>query len=367
MRILLACPYNWDAPGGVQVHVRQLAERLRSRGHEVLVLTPAERRPAEPWVRAVGRPVRVPYGGKIAPICCSWRSWRTVRGVVRGFAPDVVHAHEPMSPSTSMFAVLSAGGPVVATFHSFLERSRLLQVASPALRSVWRRLDARIAVSEAAAAFVGQAFPGEEEVVPNGVEVERFAEPGEEVTGLPPGRRVLWVGRLDPQKAFPVMIETFARLAPEFPDLSLVVAGDGRDRNAVRTLGPDVCERVVMLGAVAHDRLPAYHAAADVFVSPATGQESFGIVLVEAMAAGVAVVATDIPGYREVVRDGVDGLLVPPRDPEALARSIRQVLLEPGLAERLAAAGQARAREFSWDRVVPRIEAVYARVTQGTA
>jgi len=367
VRILLACPYSWDAPGGVQVHVRQLAERLRSRGHEVLVLTPAERGPAEPWVRTVGRPVRVPYNGSVVPICCSWRSWRTVRDVVRGFSPDVVHAHEPMSPSTSMFAVLSAEAPVVATFHSFLDRSRLLELASPALRRVWRRIDGRIAVSAAAAAFVGQAFPGEIEIVPNGVDTERFAEPSGEPAELPAGRRVLWVGRLDPRKAFPVMIGAFARLAPEFPDLSLVVAGDGRDRDAVRMLGPDVSERVVMLGAVPHERLPAYHAAADVFVSPATGQESFGIVLVEAMAAGVPVVATDIPGYREVVRDGVDGLLAPPHDPDALACSIRQVLREPGLAERLAAAGAVRAREFSWDRVVPRIEAVYARVTGRTA
>ena len=367
MRILLACPYAWDAPGGVQIHVRQLAERLRARGHEVQVLAPAGRRPVEPWVHAVGRPVKLPYNGSVVPICFSWRSWREIRDVVRASSPDVVHAHEPMSPSTSMFAVLSARRPVVATFHSFLDRSRLLELTTPALRAVWRRLDGRIAVSTAAAAFVGRAFPGEIEIIPNGVEIERFAQASGEAVELPPGRRVLWVGRLDPRKAFPVMIEAFTRLAPEFPDLTLVVAGDGRDRGAIRTLDPAVSGRVLMLGRVPHRQLPNYHAAADVFVSPATGRESFGIVLVEAMAAGVPVVATDIPGYREVVRAGVDGLLVPPRDPDALAGSIRRVLREPGLAERLVAAGRIRAQEFSWDRVVPRIEAVYARVTGRTA
>jgi phosphatidylinositol alpha-mannosyltransferase len=261
-----------------------------------------------------------------------------------------------------MFAVLAADRPVVATFHSFPGRSRLFELASPALRAVWRRIDGRIAVSSAAAAFVGRAFPGEIEVIPNGVDIRRFAEASAEAVRLPPGRRVLWVGRLDPRKAFPVMVEAFESLAREFPDLTLVVAGDGRDRVVAEGLPARVSDRVLMLGRVSHRLLPSYHAAADVFVSPATGGESFGIVLVEAMAAGVPVVATDIPGYREVVRDGVDGLLVPPRDPEALAGSIRRILREPELAARLADAGRLRALEFSWDRVVPRIEAVYARV-----
>jgi phosphatidylinositol alpha-mannosyltransferase len=361
MRIVLTCPYSWDAPGGVQVHVRELAVCLRSRGHEVLVLAPGERAALDHWVRVVGRPVRVPYHGTVAPICFSWSSWRRVRGSIRRFSPEVVHAHEPMTPSTSMLAVLAGHGPVVATFHSFLDRSRLLELAAPALRPVWRRIDARIAVSGAAASFLARAFPGEVEIVPNGVAVERFAEPHPAAEGLPAGRRLLWVNRLDPQKGFPVMVRAFQRLSAEFADLSLVVAGDGRDRGALRLLPPEQARRVLMLGTVPHDRLPAYHAGADVFASPALGQESFGMVLVEAMAAGVPVVATDIPGYRDVVRHGVDGLLVPPNDPNSLARAIASVLREPALADRLAAAGRARAMGYSWEVVVPRIEDVYRR------
>ena len=366
MRIALACPYAWDAPGGVQVHVAQLAEHLRERGHEVLVLAPGSARPAEPWVRIVGRPVRVRYHGTVAPICFSAASSRRIRESLRRFAPDVVHAHEPLSPSTSMLAVRASSSPVVATFHSYLGRSRLMEAAAPALRTIWRRLDARIAVSEAAAAFLAQAIPGPVEVIPNGVDIGRFARATEPADGLPTGRVVLWVNRLDPQKGFRVMVRAFERLAEGRGDVSLVVAGDGADAGAVEALPGALRGRVHMLGRVAHEDLPAYQAGADVFVSPAVGQESFGIVLVEAMAAGVPVVATDIPGYREVVRGGVEGLLVPPGDAGALAEALGRVLDDPELSSRLGTAGAERARAFSWDAVLPRIEEVYERVTGAT-
>jgi phosphatidylinositol alpha-mannosyltransferase len=262
-----------------------------------------------------------------------------------------------------MLAVRSSAVPVVATFHSYLGRSRLMEAAAPALRSVWRRLDARIAVSAAAATFLAQAIPGRVEVIPNGVDVELFRRPTAPAPDLPPGRTVLWVNRLDPQKGFRVMVRAFALLAQGRDDVALVVVGDGADAGAVATLPEAIRGRVAMLGRVPHGELPPYHAAADVYVSPAVGQESFGIVLVEAMAAGVPVVATDIPGYREVVRDGVDGLLVPPGDAGALAAAVGRVLDDAGLAERLAEAGAERADAFSWDVVMPRIEEIYRRVT----
>ena len=286
---------------------------------------------------------------------------------MRAFGPDVIHAHEPLTPSTSMLAVRATGAPVVATFHASLGRSRLMEVASPLLSAVYRRVDAGIAVSEAAAAFLARAIPGEVDIVPNGLDVDRFAHPGPPAEGMPPGRLLLWVGRLDPQKGFPVLIRAFARLADAFPDLWLLVAGDGRDRGAAGSLPEAVRRRVRMLGAVRHEDLPPYHAAAEVFVSSATARESFGYVLVEAMAAGLPVVATDIAGYREVVRDGVEGLLVPPNDPDALARALARILSDPGLAARLGVAGRERARGFAWDFIVPRIEAIYRRVTGSPA
>jgi phosphatidylinositol alpha-mannosyltransferase len=363
VRVLLACPYAWDVPGGVQVHVRELAAALEGRGHETLVVAPAvSSSGGDPTARIVGRAVRVPYGGTVAPICFSRRSFRRIGRLMEVFEPDVVHAHEPFSPSTSMLATLAADAPVVATFHSYADRSRLLELAAPALRRVHRRIAAPIAVSSAAAEHLGRAVPGDVEIVPNGVDVGRFASDQAPAPGLPPGRVVLWVNRLDRQKGFGVAVRAFARLAADLDDVRLVVAGDGRDRDAVGLLSVRDRGRVVMLGTVPNRDLPPYHAAADVFVAPALDQESFGIVLVEAMAAGVPVVASDIPGYREVVRDGIDGLLVPRGDPNALAIAIRRVLEDSDLATGLSRAGRERAGEFSWEVVAPRIESVYRRV-----
>ena len=362
LKILLVCPYDWGAPGGVQVHVRQLAAELRTRGHRTTILAPGSRPSEDAGVRIVGRPVRVPYRGTVAPISFSPGAWRRIRSAMRTFDPDVIHAHEPLTPSTSMLAVLAAEAPVVATFHASLDRSRLMELAGPALRQVSGRIDAAVAVSDAAASFVRRVVRVPLEIVPNGVDVPAFSDPGRPVEGLPAGPKILWVNRLDPQKGFEIMLRAFEQLASEVGEVHLLVAGDGRDRVLLRSLPGDLRSRVMRLGTVPHEVLPRYHAAADVFASPATGQESFGIVLVEAMAAGVPVVATDIPGYREVVRDGVDGLLVPPNDPNALAAAIRRVLSEPELAAALKAAGRSRAQAFSWLAIAPRIEAVYDRV-----
>lgn len=368
MRVLLACPYAWDAPGGVQVHVGELGERLRERGHETLILAPAWRRPEGPGLRIVGRPIDVPYNRSTAPICPSPASARRVGEALRAFEPDVVHAHEPLTPSTSMFAMRGAaraGVPVVATFHSGASRALLFDLAAPILRRMARAIAIRVAVSEAAAGFARRRIGGRFRVIPNGVDVGRFrnAEPAD----LPPGRRVLFVGRLHARKGFPVAVDAFARLAARFDDVLLVGAGEGEDRRAVTGLPAEARGRVVLLGHVPNADLPPIHAACDLLVAPSRGGESFGIVVAEAMAAGLPVVASDIPGYREVVRDGVDGLLVPPGDPVALAEGCARILSDASLARRLAEGGRARAETFSWDRVVGDLEAAYeeAGATRG--
>jgi phosphatidylinositol alpha-mannosyltransferase len=360
VRVLLACPYAWDAPGGVQAHIRGLAGYLREAGHEVRIVTPATTAD-DPAVEVVAAPVRVPYRGTVAPIAPWPGQRRRIRSVIESFAPDVVHAHEPLVPSTSRMAARVSPVPVVGTFHAFAERSLLLRLGRPAVAGAWKRLAARIAVSEAAADFVSGPLQPRPRIIPNGVDVEAFgrALPAQE---LPEGRRVVWVNRLDPQKGFPIAVAAFERMAESAGDLWFVVAGDGRDRTAVRSLPPDVGARVMLLGDIPHERVPSILAGAAALVSPAIGQESFGVVLVEAMAAGVPVVASDIPGYRDVVRDGVDGLLVPPRDAEALAAAVGSLLRDPGRAERLRNAGRARAGRFAWERVGAEIEAVYQDV-----
>ena len=351
------CPYAWDDPGGVQVHVRELGERLRRRGHEVIALAPARRRPKEPWVVRVGTPLDVPYNASNAPISPWPTTRRAVRRALEAFQPEVVHAHEPLTPSASMFATLSSRAPVVATFHSGATRSRLFDLAAPALRRVAARITTRVAVSEAAAAFVRARVGGGFAIVPNGVDVARFASASP--ADLGDGRKVLFVGRLDERKGFPTMIRAFGSLASDRPDLRLVVIGDGEDRREANDLPPEIRDRIRLLGAVPNTEIHPILAACHVYAGPSIGGESFGVVLVEAMAAGLPVVASDIPGYREVLRHDRDGLLVPARDPAALASALGAILDDPGLAERLAAAGRERAAGFDWDVVAARLEELY--------
>jgi phosphatidylinositol alpha-mannosyltransferase len=263
-----------------------------------------------------------------------------------------------------MFASRFPGAPVVATFHAYADRALLFSATAPALRGVWRRLTVRIAVSEAAASFVAGRFPQDGlRVIPNGAEVEAFA--GADPAPLPEGRRILFVNRLDRRKGFPIMVRAFAIISNRYPDALLVVAGDGKERRAVRGLPERVRDRVVMLGSVPHHLLPPYHAASEVFCAPATGRESFGIVLVEAMAAGLPVVASDIPGYREVVRHQVEGMLVPPSDPRRLAAAVSGILDQPEVGRAMGAAGRIRAGRYSWDQVAREVEAAYEEALGG--
>ncbi|HTG47135.1 MAG TPA: glycosyltransferase family 4 protein [Actinomycetota bacterium] len=358
MRIAFACPYAWDDPGGVQVQVRELATRLHASGDEVLVVTPARTPPEEPWVVPVGRPVDIPYNASNAPIDPRPWSRAAVRHALASFGPEVVHAHQPTAPSTGLWATLEARAPVVGTFHSGAGRARLYDLAGPVLRRAMRRLAVRTAVSERAAEFERARIGGEYRIVPNGCDVRRFQDA--KPTDLGEGRKVLFVGRLDERKGFPIAVKAFERLATTFEDLRLVVVGDGPEGSAVSVLGEELIRRVTMLGAVPNAELPPIAAACDLYLGPAIGGESFGVVLIEAMAAGLPVVASDTPGYDEVVRDGGDGLLVPPGDPAALADAAARVLHDPALAARLTAGGAERARAYDWSEVLPAITDVYA-------
>jgi phosphatidylinositol alpha-mannosyltransferase len=351
VRIALACPYAWDDPGGVQVHVRELASYLRNAGHETLVVTPARRTVADPGVVVVGRPIDVPYNRSNAPIDPRPWSVRSVRRVLDRFRPDVVHAHQPTAPSTGMWATLAARVPVVGSFHSGADRSVLYDLAAPVVRRVTGRLAMRIAVSERAASF---------ELVPNGLDVGAFA--AADPADLGPGRKLLFVGRLHPRKGFLVAVAAFRILAADRPDLRLIVVGEGEQRGAIDLLPPALRERVRLLGTVGHAELPRIHAGCDVYLGPAVGGESFGYVLIEAMAAGLPVVASDIPGYDEVVVDGADGLLVPPSDPDALAAATARVLDDRAFADKVATAGREHARAFDWSVVGARLVGLYEQV-----
>ncbi len=363
MRIALTCPYAWDDAGGVQTHVRELGRRLIARGHDVIAIAPARGAVEDPWLRVVGGPVNLRYNRSSAPIDPRPWSYPRVRDALARFRPDVVHAHEPLAPSTSMWATLAGVAPVVATFHSGAERSRLFDLAAPVLRRIADRLAIRVAVSRAAARFAGSRLGGVYRIVPNGVDVARFASA--EPADLGSGTKLLFVGRLDERKGFRVAVDAFAELAPRRPALRLVVAGDGPERDVLGRLAVEIRGRVRLLGTVPNAELHPIEAACDLYLGPAIGGESFGVVLIEAMAAGLPVVASAIPGYDEVVTDGVEGFLVPPREPRALSAAIERVLDDQELARAMADAGRRRAATFDWSVVVGQLEALYAEAAAG--
>lgn len=366
MRIAIVSPYDLTVPGGVQSHVRHLAEQLRATGDEVVLVGPGD----DPGHLGVGRSIGVPFNGSVAPIAVSPRAAARTRRLVARLRADVVHVHEPLVPVVGLSAVLSATAPVVATFHAWSDDARLYRLARPVGRRVLDRITVPIAVSPAAASYHAAALgvPARRfAIVPNGVEVARFAEP----TPLPalaaPGRpTLLFVGRLERRKGLDPLIRAFTRLKADEPELRLLVVGEGPERDRCAALLPTALrDDVVFLGRVSDRELAGCYAAADLYVSPALGGESFGIVLLEAMAAGRTVVASDLPGYRGVVDDGITGRLVPPGDPAALAAVIAELLGQPSRRAALAAEARRAAARYDWPVVTARIREHYAAAQRG--
>jgi phosphatidylinositol alpha-mannosyltransferase len=367
MRIIQVSPYSWDAHGGVQAHVRQLARHLEARGHEVLVLAPGTTPGWHDGACIIGRPVALAVNGSVAQLSLAPSALTALGDAMARFGPEVVHVHEPFALGVGVSAVWSAPAPVVATFHSHFEpgtmQGQLYTAAAPLLRPTWKRVALRIAVSRAARHSVKRRLgKGDIRILPNGVDVDRFAL-AEPARDLPQGRRLLFVGRLEPRKGLGIALQAFTRLAESDDAVQLLVVGDGPERELVAPLPPHVRARVHLLGRVSDDALPSYYRAADVFVAPSTGGESFGIVLAEAMAAGLPIVASDITGYRDVARANREAVLVRPNDPTALADALAALLADPDERARLGANGALRARTFDWSSIVDELEAVYRTVT----
>ena len=363
MRIGIVCPYSLDVPGGVQNHVKDLAEALIARGHYVSVLAPSEDGDLPPYIVGAGRAVPVPYNGAVARMSFGPVVAARVRRWVREGRFDVLHLHEPLIPSLSMLALWSAECPVVATFHGSNVRSRALSASASILRPSIEKITARIAVSEYARDTMVHHLGGEPVVIPNGLYVDRFtsARPRSEWRGEQ--GTVAFVGRLDePRKGFPLIAEAFGRIALDRPGLRLLVVGGG-DIDAARDRLPDgVRDQVRFLGRASDEDKAAALATADVYVAPNTGGESFGIVLVEAMAAGTTVLASDIPAFRRVLADGALGALFANEDADDLTASLTALLDDPARREVLTRAASAGVRRYDWASVAGQIEQVYETV-----
>lgn len=366
MKIAIVSPYSWKYPGGVNSHVRGLASEMRGRGHEVTVIAP-ELSGEIPMVSTVdaGRSVSIPANGSIAHIALSPTASRLIRKVMRESSFEILHVHEPFVPLLSRAAVLAATCKVVATFHAAGgERSFLRFLARATSASVFGKIDGLIAVSPSARATAMSTFPGDYELIPNGVDTKRFSPEGPSVPLASPGDSIiLFVGRDEPRKGLGVLLRAFELLLERIPHARLVLVGPGLSNSrALGSLPLKVRDGLICVGEVGADELPAYYRAADIFCAPSIESESFGITLVEAMACGTPVIASDIPGYEYVVEVAGGGFLFSPGDAGELATLIANLLADEEARGKVATNALEGAKRFSWERVGEEIEKYYLEV-----
>lgn len=364
MKIGLVCPYDWDSPGGVQVHVLDQALEFIRLGHDVQVLAPSESDTGHPSWFASGGPSRaVSYNGSVARLAFGLGSTKRVRAWIREHDFDVLHVHEPLAPSLSALAVWAATGPIVGTFHSSMERSRMLAAGNALARTVLEKLRGRIAVSEMSKRTFVEHVGGEFVVIPNGIDTSAFAG-ADALPGHPRAHSLVFLGRLtEPRKGLHVLLAALPMVAREVPDVSLVVAGPGDPSAALAALHPRWHDRVEFLGLVPAERKAATLRSGTVYVAPNTGGESFGIILTEAMASGVPIVASDLVAFATVLGDGGAGEMFRNEDAADLARVLIRVLQDPDRRAQMVVAGRERVQVYDWSRVSRQVLDVYESVT----
>ncbi|WP_067859714.1 glycosyltransferase family 4 protein [Nocardia shimofusensis] len=368
MKIGMVCPYSFDVPGGVQAHVVELARVFIERGHQVSVLAPASEETSLPdFVVSAGRAVAIPYNGSVARLSFGPMAYARIRRWIEGNDFDVLHIHEPNAPSLSMLALKIAEGPIVATFHTSTTRSLVLSTFQGVLRPYHEKISGRIAVSELARRWQVEALGSDAVEIPNGVDVPAFAR-APMLAGYPrAGGTVLFLGRYDePRKGMQVLLEALPELVRRHPDIEVLVVGRGDEQRLRREAGPNA-GRLRLLGQVSDEEKASAMRSADVYVAPNLGGESFGIILIEAMAAGTPVVASELDAFRRVLRDGAAGRLVPIGDAARLAEAIDTLLTDAEQRDALVRKANQVVAEYDWPVVAEQILRVYETVTVGDA
>jgi len=369
-RILMVSDVYYPHPGGIPEHIKSLSEHLMARGHHVDILTarfskknfPSWQDP--PNVIRVGKSFKIPANKSTSSITISPRISNKVKKIIHQGNYDIVHTHGPVAPMLPLLAVKHAKSTVISTFHAAHDDSMGYELFRSYLKKWHDRIDGRIAVSLVAQRSVERYFPGEFRIIPNGVDVNRFNPNNPRLQHLPEGRKILFVGRLEPRKGVKFLFQAFPAVLQQVPDAWLVVVGSGMKKWYSQFIDKRVKHRILLEGFVEPEKLPGYYVSCDVYCSPATGGESFGIVLLEAMASATPIVASDIPGYRQVMTHGVQGLFAKPEDPQDLSEKLVSLLLNPK-AKDMGLAGLETARQkYSWDRVATQVEEFYREVKE---
>ncbi|HVO76507.1 MAG TPA: glycosyltransferase family 4 protein [Candidatus Bathyarchaeia archaeon] len=369
MKIGIVSQSYYPRPGGVTEVAHFTARELRRLGHETTIITThySGTDGDDPNVIRIGRNVLVPVNGAWVNMTVGLGLRGKLRRIFDRERFDIIHAHCPLVPTLPLLSLETAppGQKVVGTFHAAADSNFFYWLFRRSLSKRAARLDLRLAVSEAARTFVSRYFPGEFEIMPNGIDCHRFRPDLEPIGRYRDGRfNVLFVGRLDPRKGVPYLCKAMPRIARELDgNVRFLLVGEKGIRSLICPKPVDLAGgEILWVGRVSAEELPRYYATADIFCSPATGQESFGIVLLEAMASGVPIVASDIPGYRTVLTHAREGLLVPPRDPEEIARAVVRLARDATLRKELGLQGRETALRYDWPVVVRRLEALYRAV-----
>jgi phosphatidylinositol alpha-mannosyltransferase len=359
LRIGIVCPYSWDFPGGVQNHVRDLAEFLISNGHYVEVLAPAtESEDLPEYVVSAGRAISIPYNGAVARILFGVVANNRVRSWIHEGNFDLLHLHEPAIPSLSLLACWAGEGAMVGTFHAAAKYQKAIFAIGPILEPVIEKLSARIAVSESARLTLTAHLETDAIVIPNGIYADNYRDGSSRPEWQ--GNTIGFLGRFEEdRKGLPVLLDALPIISRFIPDIRVLIAGPGDSEEVLEKVDPQLRNRVEFLGKISEEDKADFLASVSLYIAPNTGGESFGIILAEAMAGGAAVVASDIPAFADVLGNGQYGALFASENSENLAKVIIDLLRDDSKRRDLAQAGAKHAQRFDWSQVGEEIFEVY--------
>lgn len=367
IRIGMVCPYGWDTPGGVQSHMRDLAEYLIGEGHFVSILAPISDDAVsfEDYVVNAGKPISIPVNGSVARVLFGPLASSRAKQWIASGDFDLLHLHEPAIPSLSLLACSAAEGPLVGTFHVSTPKKKAIYAIGPILEPIVEKLTARIAVSELARSTLKDHFDTDAVVIPNGIDGQKYANAPitKEFSGP---NTVGFMGRFEePRKGLQVLIDSLAIVARFVPDVKYLIAGPGDSDEFVKNLNPQLQNRITFLGRLSDRQKESFLKSVEIYVAPNTGGESFGIILTEALSAGTAVVASDIPAFKAVLENGEVGALFRNEDSSDLAKVIVALLRDDARREKLATNGKLSAQKYDWQVVAEQIESVYEMAIAG--
>ena len=359
LKIGIVCPYSWDTPGGVQNHIRDLAEFLIASGHYVSVLAPAIDEAKLPdYVVNAGKPISIPYNGAVARVLFGPVAFARVRQWISQGDFDLLHLHEPAIPSISLLACWAADGPMVGTFHAAAKRQKIIFAIGPILEPAIEKLSARIAVSEAARLTLTDHLDTDAVIIPNGIYANRYTE-GKRIEKWS-GNTIGFIGRFEePRKGLSVLVDALPVISRFAPDVKILVAGPGDPAKVMENIDPQLRQRFEFLGKITEDEKADFMSSVAVYVAPNTGGESFGIILAEALAGGACVVASDIPAFDDLLGHGEFGALFESESSTELAKVVIDLLRDDEKRKELSSRGKERAKTFDWTVVAEQIYSVY--------